>query len=114
MCYPKEEGGLRFRSLHDISKALFSKLLWSLRVLTSSFWSTYIGNKFYKKIHPTITRNSGTSHVWRRMLKVRKTIEYDIWWQIKLATQAFGLITRLDMGYYTMLRVRVSVRKNWR
>ncbi|XP_059313002.1 uncharacterized protein LOC132064126 [Lycium ferocissimum] len=31
VCYPKNKGGLGFRSLHDISKALFAKLWWRFR-----------------------------------------------------------------------------------
>lgn len=63
MCYPRKEGRLGLRSLHDMSKALFAKLWWRFRVSTSSLWSTYIGNKYCKKFYPVITRNSGVSYV---------------------------------------------------
>ncbi|XP_016567089.1 uncharacterized protein LOC107865311 [Capsicum annuum] len=70
LCYPREEGGLGFRSLYDVSKALFAKLWWNFRTATNSLWGTYMGNKYCKKFHPIITRNAGASHVWRKMTKL--------------------------------------------
>ncbi|XP_059302291.1 uncharacterized protein LOC132054265 [Lycium ferocissimum] len=50
MCLPKEEGGLAFRSLHDISKALFPKLWWNFRT-SVSLWGAFMANKYCKKLH---------------------------------------------------------------
>ena len=41
ICVPKEEGGLGFRSLFDLSKALFAKLWWSLRT-KNTLWSNFL------------------------------------------------------------------------
>lgn len=35
MCYPKDEGGLGFRSLFEIRKALQAKLWWRFRTSTN-------------------------------------------------------------------------------
>lgn len=48
-CLPNEEGGLGFRSLHEI--ALFAKLRWNFRT-GRSLWSSYMANKYNKKVYP--------------------------------------------------------------
>ncbi|KAH0669712.1 hypothetical protein KY289_024205 [Solanum tuberosum] len=53
------------------------------RVSISSLWSNYMRNKYCKKLHPTVVRNSATSHVWRKLLPVREEVEHEIWWQVK-------------------------------
>ncbi|KAK6776158.1 hypothetical protein RDI58_027159 [Solanum bulbocastanum] len=63
ICCPKEEGGLGFRSLHDVNKALFAKLWWIFRVSTNSLWNQYMGNKYCKKMHPVVVTSNGASHV---------------------------------------------------
>ncbi|XP_075097373.1 uncharacterized protein LOC142174882 [Nicotiana tabacum] len=40
LCMPVEEGGIGFRSLHDVAKALFSKLWWNFRT-KPSLWSSF-------------------------------------------------------------------------
>lgn len=75
LCFPKEEGSLGFRSLLDMNKALFAKLWWNFRTSVNSIWSTYMGNKYCKKLHPTVVVNTGASHVWRKMISIREEIE---------------------------------------
>ncbi|XP_015158226.1 uncharacterized protein [Solanum tuberosum] len=89
MCYPKAEGGLGFRSLHDVNNAMFAKLWWRFRVSISSLWSNYMRNKYCKKLHPTVVRNSAASHVWRKLLVVREEVEHEIWWQVKAGSSSF-------------------------
>ncbi|XP_070034673.1 uncharacterized protein [Nicotiana tomentosiformis] len=48
LCLPKEEGGVGFRSLHDVSKTLFAKLWWTFRT-SKSLWSNFMWNNYYKK-----------------------------------------------------------------
>lgn len=62
MCLPLEEGGIGFRSLAEISKALFVKLWWNLRT-SRSLWSSYMIKKYCKKAHPMIVYGSGISPV---------------------------------------------------
>ncbi|XP_070042829.1 uncharacterized protein [Nicotiana tomentosiformis] len=50
LCLPKEEGGVGFRSLFDVSKALFSKLWWMFRT-SKSLWSNFMWNKYYFPIN---------------------------------------------------------------
>lgn len=45
--------------------------------------------KYCKKLHPTVVRSSGSSHVWRKLLEIREEVEHDIWWQIKARNSSF-------------------------
>uniref|UniRef100_A0A1U7WLP0 Uncharacterized protein LOC104225115 n=1 Tax=Nicotiana sylvestris TaxID=4096 RepID=A0A1U7WLP0_NICSY len=45
LCMPVEEGGIGFRSLHDVTKALFSKLWWNFRT-KPSLWSSFVCQKY--------------------------------------------------------------------
>nr|XP_016436744.1 PREDICTED: uncharacterized protein LOC107762858 [Nicotiana tabacum] len=71
LCLPKEEGGLGFRSLNDVSRELFAKLWWGFRT-TKSLWSNFMWNKYCKKELPTMVHFRGGSHVWRQMLNARE------------------------------------------
>lgn len=95
MCYPKQDGGLGFRCLHDVNNALFAKLWWTFRTSTFSLWSVYIYFKYYKKYHPVLVYTSATSNVWRKMLSVRESTEHLIGWQMKVAS---SLTIGLDRG----------------
>ncbi|XP_059291470.1 uncharacterized protein LOC132044949 [Lycium ferocissimum] len=53
MCYPRQEGGMGFRSLFDVSKALFAKLWWRFRT-SCTLWSTFMWNKYCKRIGPLV------------------------------------------------------------
>lgn len=88
LCLAKVEGGLGFRSLYDTSNALFGKLWWNFRTSTA-MWSTYMGNKYCKKLHPVIAQAKGASQVWKKMVKVRENMEHLIWWQIKSGNSSF-------------------------
>ncbi|XP_075086412.1 uncharacterized protein LOC107828724 [Nicotiana tabacum] len=74
---PKEEGALGFRSLNDVSRALFAKLWWRFRT-TKSLWSNFMWNKYCKKEPPTVVHFRGGSHVWRQMLNAREEVEHEI------------------------------------
>ncbi|XP_070042663.1 uncharacterized protein [Nicotiana tomentosiformis] len=85
LCLRKEEGGLGFMSLNDVSRALFAKLWWRFRT-TKSLWSNFMWNKYCKKELPTVVHLRGGSHVWRQMLNARKEVEYEIVWELKSGT----------------------------
>lgn len=75
LCLLKEEGGLGFRSLFDVSRALFAKLWWRFRT-TKSLWSNFMWNKYCKKEIPTVVQFRQGSHVWRQMLNARQDVEH--------------------------------------
>nr|XP_016509522.1 PREDICTED: uncharacterized protein LOC107826990 [Nicotiana tabacum] len=77
ICLPKEEGGLGFSSLNDVSRALFAKLWWRFRT-TKSLWSNFMWNKYCKKELPIVVNFWGGSHVWRQMLNAREEVEHEI------------------------------------
>ncbi|KAK4731606.1 hypothetical protein R3W88_024594 [Solanum pinnatisectum] len=48
ICLPKAEGDLGFKSLFDVSKAMFAKLWWKFRT-DNSLWTNFMWNKYCKK-----------------------------------------------------------------
>jgi len=62
ICLSKVEGGLEFRSLFYVSKALFAKLWWNFRT-TNSLWSNFMWNKYCKRHRPQIVEWRGGSQV---------------------------------------------------
>ncbi|XP_059277897.1 uncharacterized mitochondrial protein AtMg00310-like [Lycium ferocissimum] len=63
---PKDEGGLGFRSLFELSNALFCKLWWNL-ITKPSLWSSFMINKYCKKLHPMIAQAKRASPIWRKL-----------------------------------------------
>ncbi|XP_060195488.1 uncharacterized protein LOC132624780 [Lycium barbarum] len=88
VCMPKEEGGLGFRRLEDMSMALFSKLWWNFRT-RPSLWSSFMSNKYLKKNNPILVPWTEGSHVWRKMLRARDAVDHLIWWQIRMGSSLF-------------------------
>ncbi|WMV38401.1 hypothetical protein MTR67_031786 [Solanum verrucosum] len=88
--YPFKEGGVGFRSLHDVSKALFAKMWWNFRVTTNSYEELTYGINIVKKDHPVLAKGLGASHVWKMMIQVTEEVEHEILWQVRAETVAFG------------------------
>ncbi|XP_060190564.1 uncharacterized protein LOC132619785 [Lycium barbarum] len=82
LCHPQEEGGMGFRSLQDISKALFAKLWWNMRT-KQSLWRTFMSNKYLKKFHAVIALSGSGTYVWKKMIKHRDEMEHEIWWKLQ-------------------------------
>ncbi|XP_019256289.1 PREDICTED: uncharacterized protein LOC109234676 [Nicotiana attenuata] len=97
LCLPKEEGGLGFRSLHDVSRALFAKLWWIFRT-TKSLWSNFMWNKYCKKEIPTVVQFRRGSNVWRKMLNAREEVEHEILWEFKSGTTNIWHENRTGLG----------------
>ncbi|XP_070040912.1 uncharacterized mitochondrial protein AtMg00310-like [Nicotiana tomentosiformis] len=75
LCLPNEEGGLGFRFLFDVSRALFSKLWWNFRI-TKTLWANIMWNKYCKMELPTTVQFNEGSHVWRKLLYAREEVEH--------------------------------------
>lgn len=58
ICQPKKEGGLGFRSLFDVSRALYAKLWWTFRI-KRTLWTTFIWNKYCKRQRPQLVEWKG-------------------------------------------------------
>ncbi|XP_060190319.1 uncharacterized protein LOC132619425 [Lycium barbarum] len=82
LCHLQEEGGMGFRSLQDISKALFAKLWWNMRT-KQSLWRTFMSNKYLKKFHAVIAPSGLGTYVWKKMIKHRDEMEHEIWWKLQ-------------------------------
>lgn len=80
MCFPQAKGGIGFRDLFDISKAMFEKLWWISRT-TRSLWKDFMWNKYCKKLIPTVEQQKGVSQVWKKMLEDRDVIGQEKWWE---------------------------------
>ncbi|XP_060211780.1 uncharacterized protein LOC132639344 [Lycium barbarum] len=96
VCVPKQEGGLGFRSIFDVSKALFTKLWWRFRTV-GTLWSIFMWNKHCKKHIPTRVQWKGGSQLWKKMLEARDAIEKEIWWDLEMALLTFGLTIGLSL-----------------
>ncbi|XP_019244346.1 PREDICTED: uncharacterized protein LOC109224216 [Nicotiana attenuata] len=98
LCLPKKEGGIGFRSLHDVSKALFCKLWWNFRT-KPSLWSLFMSQKYCKKLNAIVVpwRRNG-SHFWRKMLECRDNIEHKILWQPKMGSALFWFENWTGLG----------------
>ncbi|XP_060200458.1 uncharacterized protein LOC132628710 [Lycium barbarum] len=103
MSFPKEVGGLGFRSLFDVSKTLCAKLWWNFRT-SNSLWANYLWNKYCKRQYPQYVQWKGGTQVWKIMLEARDSIEQEIWWETKSGTANvwFYNWTRLGALYYTL------------
>lgn len=103
ICFPKEEGGVEFRDLFDISKAMFAKLWCSFRT-SRSLWTDYMWIKYCKKLIPTIVQWRSGSQVGKKMLEARDAIEQEIWWEptVRSSNIWFDNWTRLGVLYYVV------------
>nr|XP_009782874.1 PREDICTED: uncharacterized protein LOC104231558 [Nicotiana sylvestris] len=97
LCMPVEEGGIGFRSLHDVAKALFSKLWWNFRT-KQSLWSSFVCQKYCKKLNSVIVPWKRGSHIWRKMLECRDLIEHQIFWQTKRGSSLFWFENWTGLG----------------
>ncbi|XP_060195138.1 uncharacterized protein LOC132624361 [Lycium barbarum] len=97
LCHPQDEGGMGFKSLQDVSKALFSKLWWNFRT-KQSLWRMYMSNKYLKKDHSVTVQWKRGTYMWKKVLQCRDLIEQEIWWQVKQGNSYFWLDNWTGMG----------------
>ncbi|XP_060190872.1 uncharacterized protein LOC132620196 [Lycium barbarum] len=97
LCYPQEEGGMGFKSLQDVSKALFSKLWWNFRT-KQSLWRMYMSNKYLKKEHAVTVQWKRETYIWRKLIQCRDIVEKEIWWQVKQSNSYFWLDNWTSLG----------------
>ncbi|XP_060190651.1 uncharacterized protein LOC132619914 [Lycium barbarum] len=93
MCYPRHEGGMGFRSLFDVSKALFAKLWWRFRT-SCTLWSTFMWNKYCKRQIPTLVGWKGGSQLWKK--KPGMILNMPFGGSLEMDHLASGLIIGLD------------------
>nr|XP_009784530.1 PREDICTED: uncharacterized protein LOC104232953 [Nicotiana sylvestris] len=97
LCLPKHEGGVGFRSLNDMSNALFCKLWGNFRTKLS-LWSSFMSQKYLKKMHTTVVPWRGGSHIWRKMLECRDSTEHLIFWKLKMGSSLFWFHNWTGLG----------------
>ncbi|WMV30576.1 hypothetical protein MTR67_023961 [Solanum verrucosum] len=107
VCLPKKEGGLGFRSMFDISKAMYAKLWWRFRI-QNTLWANFMWNKYCKKHIPTLVQWKDGSQLWKNMLQNRDDIEKFIWWEPKGGTS-----TICKRNYGTLILKGEIANKVW-
>ncbi|XP_060177746.1 uncharacterized protein LOC132607677 [Lycium barbarum] len=80
-CVPTPERGLGFRSLHDVSLALFYKLWWNFKT-KPTLWSAYMTNKYCRKEHAIVV-NPGDTYD-ERIQNVKEVVVEERWNREKL------------------------------
>ncbi|KAG5612985.1 hypothetical protein H5410_024266 [Solanum commersonii] len=106
MCFPRAKGGVGFRFIHNVTKALFCKLWWNFRTSTS-LWSSFMWSKYCKKFHPLM----------KKMIHVRDEIEHDIWWQLKTEEEKGEIDDEIEVwelieqGSWNIQRLRSMLSK---
>lgn len=82
MCYPKTEGGLGFKSLHDICLSFSAKRWWRLRT-EKSLWADILKAKYCQRSNPMskVATSKGSSS-WRELLFMRDKVEKYICWKV--------------------------------
>ncbi|XP_075099099.1 uncharacterized protein LOC142175984 [Nicotiana tabacum] len=91
------KGGVGFRSPHDMSKMLFYKLWWNFHT-KPSLWSSFMSQKYCKKLNGLIVPWRNGSHIWRKMLECRDIIEQQIVWQPKMGSSLFWFDNLTGLG----------------
>ncbi|XP_071920659.1 uncharacterized protein [Coffea arabica] len=79
LCFPKEEGGLGFRSLEAMVQAFSCKLWWNFRLQVSP-WAKFMLCKYAQLSHPSKVELGHSSAIWRRLVSIRETAEPNIRW----------------------------------
>lgn len=85
ICSPKEEGGLRFRSLRMVNTAYMMKLGWELITKRDSLWVQVLRFK-YKCGNlqlPMVTCGLRASHIWRGIVKCREMVQHGLSWVVQ-------------------------------
>lgn len=103
ICLPKNEGGLGFRSLFDVSKAQFAKL-WQMFRTTNTFWSNYMWNQYCIRQRPQVIEWKGGSQILKAMLKAMDFFYQEIWQELREwhASVWYGNWTQLGALHYLM------------
>nr|XP_009624162.1 uncharacterized protein LOC104115277 [Nicotiana tomentosiformis] len=85
------------QSLNDVYKALFYKLWWNFRT-KPSLWSSFMSQKYCKKLNAIIVPWRQGSQVWKKMLECRDIIEHQIVWHPKMGSALFSFDNWTGLG----------------
>ena len=69
ICKPKSVGGLGFKSLAMMNRALYMKLVWGLISSSNSFWVQILASKYGVDTHnpPFVLHTRYGSHLWKSL-----------------------------------------------
>jgi len=112
LCYPKIEGGVGFRSLHDICNTFAAKAWWNFRT-QNSLLTKFLEAKYCKRIHAVARKkNYSQSHIWRRLMDARNDCEHNILWKVGNGNLSFWWDNWTNIGALAMLVDQSTHSKN--
>ena len=75
VCLPQEEGGIRFRMIHEFNLALLAKQLWRLVQYSDSLVAKVLRERYYRMSSPLRTTSvNSPSYVWTSISAARKLL----------------------------------------
>ncbi|XP_019265849.1 PREDICTED: uncharacterized protein LOC109243378 [Nicotiana attenuata] len=89
LSYPVNEGGIGFKSIAEVCKAMEFKQWWRFRT-NDSLWSSFLKAKNCQRSHPIKRKwESRQSQAWKRMMYNKKDAEKAIIWRLHSGSSSF-------------------------
>ncbi|KAG5630025.1 hypothetical protein H5410_001742 [Solanum commersonii] len=111
LSFPIDEGGIGFRNLNDVCKALQFKQWWNFRT-KNSLWGQYLRAKYCQRANPIAKKfDSGQSLIWKYMMQNKHTMESHISWKLNSVSCQFWWDNWLAIGPLSH-HINISVRFN--
>ncbi|XP_059289936.1 uncharacterized protein LOC132043485 [Lycium ferocissimum] len=116
LCFPKEEGGVGFRSIQDMCLTASAKVWWNFRT-RPSLLRDFMEAKYCPRAHPVSKKWApGQSHKWKRMVEIRRYCEHNINWKVGKGNLSFwwdnwtgkGPLAQLIHQGYKSKKIKVS------
>ncbi|XP_060182379.1 uncharacterized protein LOC132612052 [Lycium barbarum] len=116
LCFPKEEGGVGFRSIQDMCLTASAKVWWNFRT-RPSLLRDFMEAKYCPRAHPVSKKWApGQSHIWKRMVEIRRYCEHNINWKVGKGNLSFwwdnwtgnGPLAQLIHQGYKSKKIKVS------
>ena len=105
---PKQEGGLGFRSMFDVSKEMYAKLWWRFMTQNTTLWANFMWTKYCKKHIPSLAEWKGRSQLWKNVLHNRECIEKIQWWEPKSGTSSVWYDNWTQLGPLYTYQIKVQ------
>ena len=105
---PKQEGGLSFRSMFDVSKEMYAKLWWRFMTQNTTLRSNFMWTKYCKNHIPTLAEWKGRSQLWKNVLHNKECIEKFQWWETKSGISSVWYDNRTQLGPLYTYQIKVQ------
>ncbi|XP_060195408.1 uncharacterized protein LOC132624680 [Lycium barbarum] len=89
LCYPKDEGGVGFKSLFDIQTSFEIKRWWRIRT-QDNLWTKFMNAKYCKRVNLVARKwTSGQSQSWKELMRITIVVEPHMLWKINRGESLF-------------------------